>query len=470
MSTRLGGLLLLCLALGGRAAMAEQDSDLGLIPQGIEQLHSSPAETSEASDANQRLYLEDAIVASILRSGLPVPVPPPASTDWEDRLFFDLRRDWRLDDQLNVTLSGRFNLRAESDIPIADHENVVVEWREAYASWRPLDGTYLDIGRINLKSGVALGFNPTDFFKTRAVIDPLSVDPSVLREDRLGTVMAVGQHIWRDGAVLVAVAPKLSNPSAISINTNLPAVNPSLDRTNGEDRVLIKGNVSAGDDFSPEFLVYREGARTVFGANFTESIGQSIVAYAEWAGGERSSLIDQALAYGRLTGTLPSGARSLLSEDGHRSFQTQLSAGASYTTDSKITFNLEYHFDQDAFSRRDWNAWFRDGAADGRSAGLSAELWYLRSYALDQQEPISQNALFLRADWVDAVYPRLELIWFINADLRDGSSLVQVEADYSLSNDWTIGALVIGNLGSKRSDFGSLPQGASALFKLARYF
>jgi len=54
-----------------------------------------------------------------------------------------------------------------------------------YASWEPLDRTYLDLGRINLKSGVALGFNPTDFFKTRAVVEPLSADPSVLREDRL---------------------------------------------------------------------------------------------------------------------------------------------------------------------------------------------------------------------------------------------------------------------------------------------
>ena len=52
MIARPGGLVLLFLALGGRAAMAAQDTDLGLIPQGIEQLHASPAEPSEASDAN----------------------------------------------------------------------------------------------------------------------------------------------------------------------------------------------------------------------------------------------------------------------------------------------------------------------------------------------------------------------------------------------------------------------------------
>ncbi len=59
---------------------------------------------------------------------------------------------------------------------------------------------------------------------------------------------------------------------------------------------------------------------------------------------------------------------------------------------------------------------------------------------------------------------------FINTDLYDGSSLVQLEADYYLSNAWTVGGLVIADLGRKHSDFGSLPQAGSALLKLARYF
>lgn len=470
MIARLCGVTLLCLALGDRAATAGQDSDLGLIPQGIEQMETPAIETSGATGPNQRIYLENAAVASSLRSGLLVSNPAPSSPDWEERLFLDVRREWKLDDQLSVTLSNRFNLRAESDLPIPAHDNVVSELREGYLSWVPLDRTFLDVGRVNLKSGVALGFNPTDFFKTRAVVEPISVDPTVLREDRLGTMMALGQHIWQEGAVLVAIAPKLTNPTAIYNNAKLQSFNPSLDRTNAADRFLIKGNVTVVDDFAPELLLYREGNRTSFGTNVTESIGQYIVAYAEWAGGDRSSLIDEALRYGRRTGSLPSGAANPLPVDSHRYFQNQLSAGASYTTESKITFNLEYHFDQDAFSQRDWSNWFRSGSAAGRSASVPAELWYIRSYASDQQEPISRHSLFLRADQVDAFIPRLELTGFINTDLYDGSSLVQVEADYYLSNDWTIGGLIIGDLGRKHSDFGSLPQGGSALFKLARYF
>jgi hypothetical protein len=78
--------------------------------------------------------------------------------------------------------------------------------------------------------------------------------------------------------------------------------------------------------------------------------------------------------------------------------------------------------------------------------------------------------VFLRADWVDAFIPNLEITGFVNADLYDASGLVQITADYHLSDAWTVGGLVIADLGRARSDFGSLPQSASMLFRLARYF
>lgn len=268
----------------------------------------------------------------------------------------------------------------------------------------------------------------------------------------------------------MAVAPKLYDPTPVYNNTNLRSFDPSLDRTNAHDRFLLKGSADLADDFAPELLVYHEGSRTSFGTNITESIGQKTVAYVEWAGGRRSSLIDEALRYGHQTGTLPPTASSPLPEDSSRHFQNQLSVGGSYTTESKITFNLEYHFNQAGFSRRDWTNWFRVGSAPAAAAAITKQLWYIRSYAAEQQDPLSEHSLFLRADWVDAFVPHLELTGFINADLFDGSSLVQVTANYYLSDAWTIGVLATADPGRAHSDFGSLPQAASVLFSLARYF
>jgi hypothetical protein len=347
---------------------------------------------------------------------------------------------------------------------------VINEFREGYLSWQPADRWYFDFGRINIKSGAALGFNPTDFFKTRAVEEPLSADPSVLREDRLGTLMLEAQYLGEGRTLTVIYAPALVSPAAIPSNNTLPSFNFSLDRTNSHTRLLLKGSIDLGADFSPELLFYCEGNQNKFGLNLTRSVGQKIVAYTEWAGGERSNLIDQALAFGRQTGTLPSSAAPVLPDDHNIRFSHDLSTGASYTTTNKITFNVEYHFHEAGFSGQDWNNWFNAGQGQSSSSFIASELWYIRNYALDQQEPLARNSAFLRADWVDAFVPDLEITGFVNTDLHDGSSLVQVAADYYISNAWTVGAQVNANIGSSRSDFGSLPQSVGILFKIVRYF
>jgi len=166
---------------------------------------------------------------------------------------------------------------------------------------------------------------------------------------------------------------------------------------------------------------------------------------------------------------LPGAAPSVLPESSHETFQNELSLGVSYTTESRVTFNLEYHLNQPAFTHADWSNWFASGNGHSAASPIARQLWYLRNYALDQQDPISRHSAFLRADWVDAFIPKLELIGFVNTDVYDGSGLLQVTADYYLSDTWTVGALVMTNFGRRRSDFGSLPQAANFLVKVARY-
>ena len=450
-------------------AAGDENNDLDRLPD-TQQPAAPDPDHPAASGADQRIYVESASTLSARRGGLVVPSPQPAASVWQERLFLDVRKRWNLGDRLSLTLGDRFNLRAENDIPSASHENVINDLREVFLSWEPRDRTYLDFGRINLKSGAALGFNPTDFFKTRAVVEPLSADPSVLREDRLGTLMVRAQHIFGRGAILAVFAPGFYRQSAIYSNSNLPSLNPSFDRTNAHDRLLLKGSANIGNDFSPELLLYHEGNITRLGANITRSFGQSVVGYAEWAGGNQPSLIDRAMNYGRDTETLPVDGSSPLPWNPGAHFTNDLSAGASYATSAKVTFNLEYHFHQAGFSRQNLNDWFSNGQGTASSSPVARELWYIRGYALDQQEPLTKQSLFLRADWVDAFIPHLEITGFINTDLYDGSDLAQIAAEYQLSNAWTIGLQASANLGSKRSDFGSLPQASSVLLKITRYF
>ena len=124
---------LLCAALGIEVAVADQDStagqdkDLDLIPKEAQRQQSSANAQDAAPRAIQgasRLYLENALSVSSLRSELAVAAPAPLPYNWQERLFFDVRKEWRLTSRLGLTYSGRLNFRDENDLSPARQASV----------------------------------------------------------------------------------------------------------------------------------------------------------------------------------------------------------------------------------------------------------------------------------------------------------------------------------------------------------
>ena len=179
---------------------------------------------------------------------------------------------------------------------------------------------------------------------------------------------------------------------------------------------------------APELLAYHEDGRNRLGANVSRTIGQSIVAYAEWAGG-REAVTSRAISFGQETGALPS---QVVDPDPGQHFTNDAALGASWTSGiDKLTLNLEYHYHQAGFSGSDWRHWF----AETKSGipNINGVLWYVRGYAQDQMEPMTQQEVFLRADWTDAFVDDLELSAIAFVDAYDGSTMTQVSATYYLS-------------------------------------
>jgi hypothetical protein len=452
-------------------ASADENKDLDRIPPGIGSdapAASNKAAASGTAQPHGKHFLEDAFTLFSLRGGLAVPTPPARATQWRNRASLDAADQWHLFDDVSVSLSNRFSLLAENDYAFPSRQVVRNDFREGYVTWQPLAQNYLEAGRINLRNGVALGFNPTDFFKSRSAVDQASSNPSALRDNRLGTLMLRGQSILSAGSVTFAYAPKFYTPTPVAIRPQ-PGISPMFDRTNAADRFLLSASTEIAD-LSPEALLYHANGQTRLGLNLTRPIGQSIVAYAEWAGGRRRDLIAEALSYGQKTGTLPASAPVLPPSDTNKSFRNDAALGFSWTSAAKITLNLEYHYHQAGLSGAQQQRWFAVGQAQRGFLPVTSELWYLRAYANDQQEPWSRQQIFLRADWSDAFITNLELtaIGFVN--LYDGSSLTQLSAHYFFSRDWTIGAYASANLGGKRSERGSFAQAGSAILQLQRYF
>ena len=462
---RLALVLALAVLHAGSAVATDEDRDLDLIPRAAPPAAQAPAAPAPAFTGNERVFVEDALGFTSLRDGLLVPFPPPLPPRWEERLFADARLQWPFGSSAFVAYSGRLNVVGAEGLGFPNRGNVTNDLRELYASVEPRPRDYLDAGRINVKSGVALGFNPTDFFKTRTLIDQTSLDPSVIRQDRLGTVMLRGQRIWGRGSASLAFAPKLDSPAPISLSPQA-GINPELGRTNAANRLLLSVDYNVAD-LAPQGLLYVEDGQTRLGLNLSRQIGKSVVAYAEWAGGRQQTLSARAAAYGKDTGTLPPSTPVLPPSDTEARFRNDLAIGASWATTARVTVNLEYHYHEAGFSRDDWRNWFAIGTAIPAAAG---PLWYTRGYATAQQEPVTRHAVFLRADWPDALVSHLELSGFAFVNLYDGSVLTQLAANYYVSRAWTVSAYVSASIGGAHSEYGSLPVASSAILQVARYF
>lgn len=446
--------------------------DVDLIPQGVldDRAAPSPPEAAAlppaASRMDIKLFVEEALTLST-RDGVLVPYPPPLPPRWQERASLDAVLQGKPIRPLTFVVSDRLNVYAQEGRASLGRDTLRNDLREAYVAWQPHPALDLEVGRINVRNGAALGFNPTDFFRARSLVGQASLDPSVIRQNRLGALMIRGQALWSSGSASLAFAPRLASPSPVIESAPLGA-DPHLGATNGDSRALATLSLELLD-LSPQLLGDYEPGRAKIGLHLSRPVGGAVIVYAEWAGGPEQNLIARAIAFGRQTGTLPEATLVVPPTSRSRTFRNDVAAGASWAVAAKLTVNLEYHFHQAGLGRGDWARWFDLGGAPGAPAALTNELWYVRAYANDQQEPLTRHQLFARVSWPRALVNDLELSAFAFLNVLDGSVLAQAAASYYLARRWTASVFLSGNLGAARSERGSFPERASAIFQLTLY-
>jgi hypothetical protein len=438
-----------------------QEDELSRIPAAVQ----GQSETVTIADyrAPQDKYSVENVFTLASYRTHPAVAQDAATPGWADRTSLDAMGEWKLTDTLHLNLSDRLSATFGDGLNFP-RQAMRNDLREAYLSWEATPLTYIDAGRINVRSGVAVGYNPTDFFKSRTAVAQVSADPSAARDNRLGTLMLRAQRLWDGGSLTFVYAPKTTAATPLGAGGG-DGFGPHFDHTNAAHRFLLGYSFEAAD-FSPQLLVYHEGGRTTFGANLSHPIGNSIVAYAEWSGGVAPSLIADAVACGKKTGTLPAFVPVLPPAATGRAFRSDVSAGASWTGEHKESLYLEYHYSQGAMSDANWHDWFAAGGADPNAA---REVWYVRGFASDQGRAAARHEIFLRANWDDVFVNDLSLGVVGFAALRDGSGYTQAYASYDLSDQWSFSAYAGGSFGGKRTIWGSLNGAASYSVRLARY-
>jgi hypothetical protein len=179
-------LFAVCAVIG--TAHADENADLNMIPGSVDQPAPAAAGPAPSTATSGKIYVEDAFTVNSRRGDLAVPLPPSSTpaTEWQNRTSLDATHKWSIGDGLDVAFSDRFNLVEQNNIDIPAHQQFRNDFREGYVTWEAAPQSYLEVGRINVRHGTAIGYNPTDFFKTRSQVDQASQDPSVIREDRSG--------------------------------------------------------------------------------------------------------------------------------------------------------------------------------------------------------------------------------------------------------------------------------------------
>lgn len=361
-----------------------------------------------------RSFLETGIEESQLGAG--------AVKDGE-RFSADVHYDETLWPGLRAIASDRLDSE-HLDRPSTQSE--VNTLKEAYLSWQVGSNEIVDFGRVNLRYGVAMGYNPTDFFRVNALRSIVSLDPSSLRENRQGSVVLQSQTLWEGSSVSALISPKLDGTG------NTADFSPDFGATNPEDRWLLSASHQFANNFNPQLLLYGgEHIPPELGLNVSSLVNAASVAYLEWSGGRNPTLVAQAFG-------IP----------GPSTFHTRAALGFTYTTDFNLSLTAEYELNSAGV-----NAAALGSLSNGSRFGLAQYLEYIQTV----QDLPTKRAMFFSGTWTDAMARHLDISAFARLDPAGHSHMQWCEARYHLDHSDVAVQLEYFS-GTGRSIFGAVPE------------
>lgn len=457
-------------------AAQSEDSDLDFIPK-TKEFKTAKPKVVKRSPFRSTMYIEQTGTAIQNRSDLDVPLPANTGTrtDAYANSALDFLFEWKMSNEWKFNFSDRLDYIYywQSD---QDYYEAKSTLRETYLSWNPSPNWFFDLGRINFKNGVAIGFNPNDYFKKNSVNTELNQDLEVLRAQRMGALMLRSSFLTKWAAFTLAFAPKINTNSGTTM-ANQKNFGMYFNQTNATDHLLAKLGFTIADNFTTEFLYDRQDRLNTYGSNITLGLGQSVLLYAEWSGAQQKSLAARSTA-NDLDQYYPNQPTLAVNYSADESFYSQSAVGMSVAWTSSDTTYLEYHMNQAGFSTADWKQWYDAGESAGAKQNSSpivantqlAQLWNIRNYARNNQEPMSTNSIFLRNNYSYGRDQDFNFSQILDFNVGDQSFFIQLMGEYKFIKNFIGSAIFSANMGAYRSEYGSLPRQQEGRLGLKYYF
>jgi len=444
------------------SALAGEDDDLGFLPP-VKNEASRDLDTTKNQESLQivnpraiKFTLDNTLESSHYQGDTDktFKLPNAVHSNWNNLTRLNMQFDKAVNNDLRFKTDILFNAYKREGEAFKSSEDLRLDIKEAYISWQKSPTLFFDVGRINVKNGIATGFNPTDYFKVGTILDRKTEDVSQLRDARLGALLIQGQKLWEGGAATLVVSPKV-NYKANSWRSDKSITGLNLHKSNDRSRVLLKLTHEVSDGFSPELIYHNESGDHNLGLNLSKVLNKKMFVYVEWNIGNRRQLIDEAFLDARKTNQLLPTIKQKFGSDTGKQYLQQAAIGASYTSSSNITTKLEYHYNEAGLSKSDTKEWF-DLGLNTNNPAVAGQLLSVRSLAQARGESLGKNRLFLYSTWKNAGVDDLDLTGLTMMDLNDHSRLMQMKLVYKPRKNSEVSLQFATFNGNKDSIYGSL--------------
>jgi len=285
---------------------------------------------------------------------------------------------------------------------------------------------FLELGRMNVKEGIAYGYNPTDYFKGGSSFT-LSLDPKEKIENRLGAVLVQVSAIWDNITLKALYSPQIST-NANSIQSDKKYIGLHLDESNSQERASLYLGYTGFDALSISGLLHKNDDGLNIGLNMSY-IQERSIWYLE---------------------------ASTAKKQDKSNYETELSLGLNYSSQNNIVSTFEYIYNEGGLNKEEIHTLFSQK--------------YLANYSpkIPKSTMLSKHTLFMMARQSDVLH---NLDWNALAWVNplDKSSLLQVGLSYEYEEIvFSLDARAY--RGNAQTVYGSYPNEYEGLVSMSYYF
>lgn len=363
---------------------------------------------------------------------------------WKNRFYADISLDVKYKD--TTKLVSKFRPTLVSDDNKTSFRNKI---DDLYLDQRFQDKFFFYVGKKNVRDGVALGVNPTDFLGENKAVDFTKREED-RRLEREGNYLLGLDVFYKDITWTVVWAPQLE------------------DWQKQKDRILVKASYFLEPLNTDMSLHYFNGDIPGIGLNVSHTVNDNLIVYTESAFRKGS---DQKIVKLRNQGS--PNDYSVDNRDNSEIF-SHIATGGHYTFNNGLNIICEYIYNGSGYNQKEWDQFegfvtysydqFKKGFfLDSVSANLS------QANQIMTFRQTRKNYLFTRVSH-PSVFSKIDsaVVLFVNLD--DSSFLVNPSLDYKINDNSAVALSSNIFVGGKTAEFGMMHWAEDVTLMYKHYF